>query len=142
VAVASSSVSVPITIEEPIALVRGAYDHLEPIETPPPQRELTVEEKIRVAAEKYGYNPDRAVAIAKAESNLMPNAKNSKSSASGLYQFINSTFLHYCVDEYKLATSSDLKNDPDIQIECAVRMLSEGKESHWNESRHVWVNNH
>ena len=32
----------------------------------------------------------------------------------------------------------DEKNDPDVQIKCAVRMLAEGGDSHWDESRKVW----
>ncbi len=136
--VASSPISVPVNIEPPIALVRGVYDHLEPLPIQEPPKELTIEEKIRFAAAYYNYDPDRAVAIAKAESNLLPDARNNKSTASGLYQFINSTFEDYCIDKYTLATSSDMKNDPDIQIECAMKMLSEGGENHWDESRHVW----
>jgi len=30
------------------------------------------------------------------------------------------------------------KNNPEIQADCATRMLAEGGESHWAESAHVW----
>lgn len=80
----------------------------------------------------------RALAIANAESGLNPNAKNASSTASGLYQFINSTFLRYCIQRYNFTDSLDDKNDPDIQIKCAITLLSEGGENHWNASRKYW----
>ncbi len=66
-----------------------------------------------------------------------PNAKNTGSSASGAYQFLDGTFKHFCVDEYRLGTMKQ-KNDPDIQIECAVRMIAAGLVGHWDESKPVW----
>jgi hypothetical protein len=44
------------------------------------------------AANTVGIPPQFALAIAAAESDLKPGAKNKKSSASGLYQFISSTW--------------------------------------------------
>ncbi len=89
-------------------------------------------------AVSYGYNPQRAVAIANAESNFDINARNASSSASGVFEFINSTFSYYCIDAYHLAPSMAFKNDPKTQIECAVRMLANGGESHWSASEPVW----
>lgn len=86
----------------------------------------------------YNYNPKRAVEIAKAESGLVINAKNSSSTASGTYQFINSTYMSFCVKGFNLADSMASKNDPFVQIECAVRMLAQGGEHHWDASRHIW----
>lgn len=103
-----------------------------------PVIELTIEEKIIKTAEEFGYSTTTALAIAKAESNLNPNAKNAHSTASGLYQFINDTFKGFCIDKYKYAESMEQKNDPDIQIKCAIRMLAEGGDKHWAASSHVW----
>jgi len=99
----------------------------------------SIAEYIEARAMVYGYSPKRAVAIAKAESSLNPNAKNSGSTASGLMQYINGTFLGFCINKYKLTDTMEDKNDPHIQIECAVRMLSEGGESHWSESSGSWL---
>ncbi|MBP6045253.1 transglycosylase SLT domain-containing protein [Candidatus Woesebacteria bacterium] len=99
-----------------------------------------MEEKIIKTAEEFNYSTTTALLIAKAESNLNPNAKNSHSTASGVYQFIDGTFKGYCVEKYGYATSTNQKNDPDVQIQCAVRMLSEGGENHWDASKHVWYN--
>ena len=108
------------------------------VATTTPVIEKSIEQKITDEAIKLNYNPTKAVAIANAESSLIPTAKNKTSTASGIYQFIDGTFNAYCVDKYKYAESLKQKNDVDIQIKCAVRMLSEGGESHWSESRHVW----
>ena len=51
---------------------------------------------IRVQAVLAGIDQEDAVRIAKCESNLNPLAKNKYSSASGVYQFIDSTWADYC----------------------------------------------
>lgn len=98
----------------------------------------SIEDYIWSRAVYYNYNPKVAVEIAKAESGLVIDAKNVGSSASGLFQFINGTYMSFCVNGFNLADSMASKNDPFVQIECAVRMLSQGGESHWSESEHVW----
>lgn len=59
-------------------------------------RDLTEKEiiaiKIRQAARIAGVDPVVAVNVANCESGLKPNVKNAHSSASGLWQFINSTW--------------------------------------------------
>lgn len=109
-----------------------------PIEQIKEEKILTIEEKIIQTAKEFNYSTSTALSIAKAESNLIPDAKNSHSTASGVYQFINGTYKEYCIDKYNYAESMEQKNDPDIQIQCAIRMLAEGGENHWNASRHVW----
>lgn len=47
------------------------------------------------AARRYGEDPDTAIRIAYLESKLDPNAKNPNSSASGLFQFLSSTWGQY-----------------------------------------------
>ena len=44
----------------------------------------TIEQKIRERARHYGYDENRAVRIAKAESNLDQEARNKESTASGI----------------------------------------------------------
>lgn len=98
----------------------------------------SIEDYIWSRAVYYNYNPKRAVEIAKAESGLVINARNSSSTASGLFQFINGTYVSFCVKGFNLANSMASKNDPFVQIECAIRMLAQGGEHHWSESEHVW----
>lgn len=89
-------------------------------------------------AVSYGYNPQKAVAIAEAESQFDINARNKASSASGVYEFIDSTFSYYCIDKYGLAASMAFKNDPAVQITCAIKMLVEGGEKNWSASEPIW----
>lgn len=99
----------------------------------------TIEERIGRRAKALGVDPLKAQSIAWAESRFNPNAKNASSSASGVFQFLDGTFKEYCITKYEFATSTDQKNDPNIQIECALRMLEKpGGENHWYPSRPAW----
>ena len=98
----------------------------------------SIAEYIEARAMAYEYPPKKARAIGRAESDFNPNAKNTGSTASGTYQFINGTFKAFCIDKYKLTDTMDDKNDPHIQIECAMKMFSEGLDFHWDASRHIW----
>lgn len=99
----------------------------------------TIEDYIASAAIENNYSPKRSVAIARCEGGIDGKVRyNASSTASGAYQFLNSTFQTYCVDKYHLATSSDMKNDIRTQITCANQMLGEGGESHWQTSRWCW----
>lgn len=69
---------------------------------------MTVEEIIRAAAARYGVDPDALVAIATIESALNPQAKNPRSSAAGLFQFIASTAKAYGLsDPYNPEQAAD-----------------------------------
>lgn len=98
-----------------------------------------VEQLIVDASARYGISPDLPLRIAKAESNFknVPNFKydgeHGKYSAYGIFQFTRTTWKTFC---------SPNQSDRMIiekNIDCAVRMISEGKESHWNESRDSWL---
>ena len=71
------------------------------------------------------FNDTMAKAFAKAESNNNPNAKNSQSSASGLYQFTNKTWADM-VNKYGQQTGIKLsdKNDPKAQ-QVMVKLLAQ-----------------
>ncbi len=97
-----------------------------------------IEDYIISRAMIYGVNPKLAVSIAKAESNFDCNAKNKGSTASGCFQFIDGTFKGFCIDGYKLTDTMEDKNNGIIQIECAVKMLSQGGVTHWEASRQIW----
>lgn len=94
----------------------------------------TVKEMIETEAKLAGVDPALMVRVAKCESGLNPKAKNPVGTASGIYQYLDSTFRTYCINEYGLATSSKQKNDPLVQIQCAVKMVKAGGISHWSES--------
>lgn len=79
-----------------------------------------------------------ADAIIRAESGWKTDVKNKGSSASGLFQFINKTFFDFCITKYNVTDSMEHKNDPFVQIDCGVAMLSDGLSDHWLESKKYW----
>ena len=79
-------------------------------------------------------SPELLLRIAKCESSLNPNAKNPNSTASGLFQFLTSTFIHYA-QAYELPLE---KNNPEIQAELAAKMIKDGGIIHWYASRNCW----
>jgi len=90
---------------------------------------------IEFYAKEYNVDTELALRIADAESSYNPNAKNPKSTASGLYQFIKSTW------------QSTLKRmdrewvspfDADTNIEAAIYLLAQGELHHWNASKNKW----
>ena len=90
---------------------------------------LTVEDKIRAKAVENGFDPDLLVRIAKAESNLVPTAKNPTSSASGLFQIIKGTWQAF-------ECEGEVFNEDD-NIECAMKIMHSGPH-HWNASKNNW----
>ena len=84
---------------------------------------------------------DLAVNIAQAESQLVTLAKNPRSTASGLWQFLDSTAKIYCIDKYKIMFSLEEKDEPKKQTRCALSMLKEpGGWKHWSSSYQSWYN--
>jgi len=71
---------------------------------------------------KYGGNYYELYKVIECESSWNPNAKNKNSTASGVAQFLDSTFKYECKGE---------KNDPYAQIDCMIRMFNEGKKRQW-----------
>ena len=85
----------------------------------------------------YGIDEQLALNIVKCESNFERYAKNKNSSASGYFQFINSTWRE-TMTEMGYATSTD-KFDEKLSIEAGVWLLSQkGGQKHWSESSQCW----
>lgn len=99
-----------------------------------------VEIYIANEAVKKQFSPVLAVAIADAESDFYPNAVNPSGDASGVYQFLNSTFRDYCIKQYKLTDTMEQKNDVRIQVECALTIMTTDAKGigHWNASKSEW----
>ncbi len=92
---------------------------------------------IRCRGHQLGYDDftiSKFVRIGRAESSLNPLAKNPKSTATGIYQFINGTFHRYC----KGKNVYDFKDN----IDCFYKVLEvDGYPkglNHWNASRSKW----
>ncbi len=92
---------------------------------------------IKTASEKTGVNFAYMMKQAAAESSFNPNAKAKTSSASGLYQFIESTWMSMIEkhgDKYGLQTNNktrsdilNLRNDPRTASLMAAEFASENK---------------
>ena len=115
---------------EPIVFFYPLPEKTEGEKEPP-----TIEETIQFYADEYGIDFELVKAIAKAESwstklnDYDPKAKNSISSAKGIYQFLDSTWKKNCDGDVL---------DYDDNIRCGVRLISEGKENHWLPSVQFW----
>lgn len=88
---------------------------------------MTVSELIRYYSDKYGIDPSLPLNVACAESEMSPTATNPKSTAGGPFQFLDGTWDTYCKGD---------KMNPRHNVMCGVRMISEGRISHWNESKY------
>lgn len=62
---------------------------------------------ISSATKKYGLPDGLLAAVAQTESNFNPNARNSKSGASGMFQFMPATAKGYGIDPYNVTQASD-----------------------------------
>ncbi len=82
-------------------------------------------------AQKYALSETLLLAIAKAESGLNPWAKNKNSSASGIFQWINSSWRDIC----RPLGFSDVHN-PKENVECAAITIKKGGLFHWSASRY------
>jgi soluble lytic murein transglycosylase-like protein len=72
---------------------------------------------IESAAARHGVPTDALMAIANIESSGNINADNPTSSASGLFQFVDSTAREYGLTGAK-------RNDPAAQAEAAAKMMA------------------
>lgn len=82
---------------------------------------MDIADAIRAAAQRYGLDPATMVRIAQVESSLNPSAANPKSSARGLYQFINSTWRQYGNGGDPL--------DPNANIDAGMRFALDNRNS-------------
>lgn len=84
---------------------------------------------------KNNIDPDLFLRIAICESGLQKNSQNKNSTASGIFQFLNSTFIKQA-KAYGLRSTD--KNNPEIQAELAALMISDGGIHNWSASRSCW----
>ena len=86
-------------------------------------------------AREFNIDEDLFLKIAYCESGYKKDIKNTQSSASGIFQFLDSTF-YYQAKKYGLRSTD--KNSVEIQAELAARMLADGGFSHWYASKSCW----
>ncbi len=110
-------------------LIFFSADSLNPINIPPEElKPLTVIELIEKYSDEYDVPYKLAYELARAESKFNPTAKNPKSSAKGIYQFINSTWKGSC-DGNVLEAEHNIK--------CAMELIGSGKIQHWTADQYI-----
>lgn len=86
-------------------------------------------------AKQYHIDQELLLKIAECESGFKPDSKNTRSTASGLFQWLDSSFLRYA-QAYGFPIED--KNDPEVQSELAARVIADGGIHNWNESKNCW----
>ncbi len=90
-------------------------------------------------SQKEGISVSLLQGIIHAESDWNPQAHNPEGSASGVLQFLDSTFRKQCIEKYHVAWDMSQKDNPFVQINCAVEMLKEPRGYlHWEPSMASW----
>lgn len=115
--------------------IRVAVQQIELVELAPtqPQNKAEVILLIRQTATRYGVDVAYALSIAEAESGFNCKAKNGTSSAQGVYQFINATWLS-TMKRMNLPQDLSTKTDCFTNIEAGIFLLSQGEVHHWDAS--------
>ena len=91
------------------------------------------EEMKQMVISQVGDN-NAILKIMKCESGYNPQAKNPKSTAYGLCQFLDSTWI-YVQNKWGIALNRDSVDD---QIYACNRLWAEEGRIHWLESAHCW----
>jgi hypothetical protein len=111
--------------------------HSTPAEKQDKIRSYTKEEIIALInsyARTYNIDPALPLRIAKCESGYRWDAKNSSSTASGVYQYLSGTWTG--TDEAKAGLSVF---DADANVRAAIKYIaSRGHAQPWNASKHCW----
>lgn len=110
---------------------------LSPVQPAEPQNQEEVKQMLAEIAKADGVDLNLVLRIVKAESGYSCTIKNKNSSATGLFQFINSTWIS---TQKRMGRDTDLalKKDCRLNAEAGIYLLSKGELSHWNESKHNW----
>lgn len=81
-----------------------------------------IKQAIDYIAIEYGLNKEQLNKTIQCESGFQYDAKNNSSTASGVAQFLDSTFKHYC------RGSKDSTKD---QLICMAEMWNDNQQSQW-----------
>jgi len=91
-------------------------------------------------ADQYGADRQLAERIIKAESGGKASAENTSSSASGCFQFINSTWRKMGKELWQDDYYKKNIYDPENNVELGLYVLGKYGSGAWNASKHIWSN--
>lgn len=97
----------------------------------------SISDYIYARALAHDYSPVKAQLIAKCESEFIATAKSKTSSAGGIFQFLNGTWIGVMKD-MGLPTTTP-KTDPHYNIEAGLYLLDKEGDRHWNASKSCWL---
>jgi len=94
-----------------------------------------VQQLIRDYSAQYGISADLPLRIANCESGFNQSSKNKSSTASGVFQFLASTWSHTDAGKQGLSVF-----DADANVRTAVSSIAANGTTPWNASRSCWNN--
>jgi hypothetical protein len=92
-----------------------------------------VQQLIKKYSEQYGISPDLPLRVAKCESGYNYLSRNSHSTASGVAQYIHSTWTHTEAGKQGLSVF-----DADANVHMMVKSIASGGISNWAASKRCW----
>lgn len=92
-----------------------------------------VEQLIRDYSAQYGISADLPLRIANCESGFNQFSKNKTSTASGVFQYLGSTWSHTELGKQNLTVF-----DADANVHMAIKSIASGGISNWAASAHCW----
>lgn len=101
----------------------------------PEASDASIDQMIMQFASSFQVNGRLALAIARCESSLDSYAKNTSSTAKGVYQFLDSSWVHY--SELKWHEIRNVLSAED-NIELGVWVLAQEGTQPWESSRTCW----
>ena len=96
-----------------------------------------VQQLIRDYSAQYGISANLPLRIAQCESGFNQFSKNKSSTASGVFQWLSSSWANQPASQNNTVSVFDA----DKNVSAAVWLIAHGKTSPWNASRACWSNN-
>jgi len=109
-------------------VLAAAVDEIRRVGTRPPAAPADIEAIIRQAAAANGADPDQLLRVAWCESHYNPSAYNATSGASGLFQFVPST---WSVNSARAGYAGASPFDPVSSANVAAWMFARGSANQW-----------
>lgn len=124
--------STPVSVEATSTIVLDT----KPLEKAIQEASVTPTELIERYSQQYDVNTNLALRIANCEGGLASTTiKNKHSSASGIYQWLDSSYRVYAT---KYGFPLNEKNNPKVQIEMSMIVMRDEGEGNWSASYECW----
>jgi hypothetical protein len=92
-----------------------------------------VQQLIRDYSAQYGISADLPLRVANCESGFNQVSKNRSSTASGVFQYLNSTWIHTDAGKSDISVF-----DADANVHMAIKSIASGGIGNWSASKSCW----